>query len=136
MIVGDAPLTLPELAASLDALGGFEARPLIAVAVSGGPDSLALILLAPRLARQRGGQAWPLTVDHGLRPESAEEARTVGRWLAARAIPHDILVWAGVKPTSGLQEAAREARYRLLAGLCRAQGVPHLLHAQHRAQPV
>src|ERR1700674_3476727 len=52
------PLTLAELAAVRAALGGFEAQPAIAVAVSGGPDSLALILLAERWARQRGGQAW------------------------------------------------------------------------------
>jgi tRNA(Ile)-lysidine synthase len=125
-------LTVPELAERLEALGGFEARPLIAVAVSGGPDSLALVLLAERWARQRGGQAWALTVDHGLRPESAEEARTVAGWLAARAIPHDILVWAGDKPTSGIQEAARDARYRLLAEWCRAHGCLHLLTAHHR----
>jgi tRNA(Ile)-lysidine synthase len=131
-----APLTVLELAASLDALGGFEARPLIAVAVSGGPDSLALILLAQRWARQRGGQAWALTVDHGLRPESAEETRTLAGWLVARAIPHEILVWAGDKPTSGIQEAARDARYRLLAEWCRAHGCLHLLTAHHREDQV
>src|SRR5229473_3936225 len=132
VMVGDVPLTTAELAAVLDALGGFEARPAIAVAVSGGPDSLALILLAQRWARQRGGKTCALTVDHGLRPESAEEARTVAGWLASRAIPHEILVWAGDKPTSGIQEAARYARYRLLAAWCREHGVLHLLTAHHR----
>jgi tRNA(Ile)-lysidine synthase len=127
---------MAELAASLDALGGFEVRPVIAVAVSGGPDSLALILVAQRWARQRGGQAWALTVDHGLRPESGEEARTVAGWLAIRAIPHEVLVWAGDKPTSGIQERAREARYRLLAGWCRANGVLHLFLAHHREDQV
>jgi tRNA(Ile)-lysidine synthase len=131
-----APLTVAELAVSLDALGGFEARPAIAVAVSGGPDSLALILLAHRWARQRGGRACALTVDHGLRPESAEEARTVAGWLASRAIPHEILVWAGDKPASGIQEAAREARYRLLARWCQGHGVLHLLTAHHREDQV
>jgi len=127
-----APLTVAELAALLEAIGSFEARPLIAVAVSGGPDSLALILLADRWARQRDGEAWALTVDHGLRPESAEEARTVAGWLAGRGISHETLVWAGTKPLSGFQEAAREARYRLLAQWCRAHGVLHLLTAHHR----
>jgi len=122
-------LTLDELAARLDAIGGFEARPLIAVAVSGGPDSLALVLLADSWARRRGGEARALTVDHGLRPESAEEARTVAGWLAARAIPHQILIWAGDKPASGIQEAAREARYDLMAEWCRSQGCLHLLAA-------
>jgi len=131
-----APLTLDELAARLDAIGGFEARPLIAVAVSGGPDSLALVLLADRWARQQGGAARALTVDHGLRPESAEEARTVAGWLAARAIPHEILIWGGDKPASGIQEAARDARYGLMAEWCRTHGCLHLLAAHQREDQV
>ena len=75
-------LTPAELAASLDSIGGFEAQPGVAIAVSGGPDSMALVLLADKWARQRGGRVWALTVDHGLRPESAGEARTVAGWLA------------------------------------------------------
>ena len=134
MVTG--PLTQAELAASLDALGGFEARPAVAVAFSGGPDSLALILLAHRWVQQQGGHLWALTVDHGLRPESGEEARTVAGWLASRAIPHEILVWVGDKPTSGIQEAARDARYGLLAQWCRAHGVLHLLTAHHREDQV
>ena len=131
-MTGEPPLTLAELAAALDAIGGFEECPAVAVAVSGGPDSMALMLLADRWARQRGGRAWGLTVDHGLRPESAAEADTVAGWLAARAIPHRILAWTGDKPASGIQEAARLARYDLLASWCRAQGVLHLLAAHHR----
>ena len=131
-----APLTWPELARILDGIGGFEVRPLVAVAVSGGPDSMALTLLVERWARQRAGQVWGLTVDHGLRCESAEEARTVAAWLAARGIPHEILPWTGPKPASGVQEAAREARYRLLAGWCRAHGCLHLMTAHHRDDQV
>ena len=130
------PLTLDELAAALAAIGGFERRPIVALAVSGGPDSLALMLQADRWARQQGGVAWGLTVDHGLRPESAAEAGTVAGWLSSRGIPHRILVWQGAKPASGVQAAAREARYRLLAGWCRAQGVLHLLTAHHREDQV
>src|SRR5437762_3582092 len=127
-----APLTLGELSAALAAIGGFEAKPLIAVAVSGGPDSLALAILADRWAREHGGQLIALTVDHRLRPESAEEAQIIGGWLAARGIAHHILVWADPKPATGIQEAARAARYRLLAGWCREQGCLHLLTAHHR----
>jgi tRNA(Ile)-lysidine synthase len=134
--VSVAPLTLDELAASLAAIGGFETQPQIAVAVSGGPDSLALVVLADRWARTRGGQAWAVSVDHGLRPESAAEARTVAGWLAARAIPHEILRWVGDKPASGIQEAARDARYRLLAEWCGRHGVLHLLTAHHREDQV
>ena len=131
-----APLSLAELAAAMDRIGGFEARPLIAVAVSGGPDSLALALLADRWARARGGRAWGLTVDHGLRPESAAEAETVALWLAGRGIAHEILVWTGDRPRSGLQAAARDARYRLLTGWCHARGVLHLLTGHQREDQI
>ena len=127
-----APFTAEEFAAGLDRIGGFEAMPFIAVAVSGGPDSMALALLAQAWTRRRGGQTWALTVDHGLRPESAEEVRIVAGWLGARDIPHQALVWAGEKPKTGIQEAAREARYRLLATWCRERGCLHLLTAHHR----
>ncbi len=127
-----APLTLPEFAASLAAIGGFETRPLIAVAVSGGPDSMALMLLADRWARMRGGRAWGLTVDHGLRRESADEARTVGV-MARRPCGFRTISCAGCgpKPASGIQEAAREARYRLLTAWCRDRCCLHLLTAHH-----
>lgn len=121
-----------ELDAALGAIGGFEPWPLLAVGVSGGPDSLALIILADRWARARGGVAWALVVDHQLRPESAAEARQVAGWLAARGIPHAVLVWSGAKPRTGIQEAAREARYRLLAEWCAQRGCLHLLTAHHR----
>jgi len=126
------PLTLDELAGALSAIGGFEPRPLVAVATSGGPDSLALAILVDRWVRGRGGVAWAVTVDHGLRPESGDEARRVGAWLARRGIPHAILAWEGGKPATGVQAAAREARYRLLGEWCRGQGCLHLLTAHHR----
>jgi tRNA(Ile)-lysidine synthase len=126
------PLSLGELDAALSQIGGFEPRPLIAVGVSGGPDSMALMILADRWARARGGEARALIVDHGLRPESTAEAETVGAWLAARGIPHAVLVWRGDKPAAGIQEAARAARYRLLAEWCSSRGCLHLLTAHHR----
>jgi tRNA(Ile)-lysidine synthase len=113
-------------------LGPFERAPQLAVAVSGGPDSLALCLLAERWARARDGGATALIVDHGLRPESGAEARAVAAWLARRDIGHHILAWQGPKPATGIQAAAREARYALLAGWCRDAGVLHLLLGHHR----
>jgi tRNA(Ile)-lysidine synthase len=130
------PLTLADLDASLEAIGGFEPRPLIAVGVSGGPDSMALAILADRWARARGGAACALIVDHRLRPESPAEAETVGAWLAGRGIAHAVLVWRGPKPATGIQEAARAARYRLLGEWCAARGCLHLLTAHHRDDQV
>ena len=126
------PLALDELAALLAALARFETRPFLAVAVSGGPDSLALAILADRWARERGGRICAVTVDHRLRPESSTEIRLLNGWLTARAIRHEIVAWSGNKPVTGIQEAARAARYQLLADWCRAHGCLHLLIAHHR----
>ena len=81
--------------------------------------------------RGRGGEVSALIVDHGLRPSAAAEARQVADWLGARRIDHHILRWTGAKPATGIQAAAREARYRLLGDWCRAGGVLHLLLAHH-----
>jgi tRNA(Ile)-lysidine synthase len=120
-----------EFAARLDRLGPFERLPRLAVAVSGGPDSLALALLAAVWARRRGGEIAALTIDHKLRPESAAEAQDVGSWLGARGIAHHTLGWEGPHPTSDIQAAARAARYRLLEAWCGAHGYLHLLTAHH-----
>lgn len=112
-------------------LGPFEPTPTVAVGVSGGADSLALVLLAAEWAATRGGRAVALTVDHGLRPGAAEEARRVAVWLTARDIAHHTLRWRGPKPRSGMQAAARAARYDLLNRWCRRHGVLHLLVAHH-----
>jgi tRNA(Ile)-lysidine synthase len=93
---------------------------------------MCLCLLADAWARARGGEVSALTVDHGLRPTSACEARQVGDWLRARGIDQHVLTWTGAKPATGIQEAAREVRYRLLGDWCRAAGVLHLLLAHHR----
>ena len=120
------------LISRLDAgLAPFEPTPHIAVAVSGGGDSMALILLAARWARARGGRATALIVDHGLRLGSAAEARRVTGWLDGHGIDRRVLRWRGAKPSSGIQAAAREARYGLMTEWCRRHGVLHLLVGHH-----
>jgi tRNA(Ile)-lysidine synthase len=128
------PIDSKSFATALDALGPFEPRPVLAVAVSGGADSMALALLADRWARARRGRVVALTVDHGLRPESAAEARAVGRWMAVRGISHVRLMWRreSIDGNGNLQARAREARYRLMAKWCATHGVLHLLLAHHR----
>ncbi len=78
------------------------------------------------------GRVSALIVDHGLRPESGAEALEVAAWLERRGIHHRILVWRGPKPATGIQAAAREARYALLGDWCREAGVLHLLLGHHR----
>lgn len=128
------PGLTPERFARLIArLGPFERKPHLAVAVSGGPDSMALALMLAEWAHARDGRLDAVTVDHGLRPESAAEAEQVGRWLARLpGVTHRTLPWSGPKPESGIQAAARAARYRLLAGYCRDAGILHLCVAHHR----
>jgi tRNA(Ile)-lysidine synthase len=123
-----------DFARMMAALAPFEPHPLLAVAVSGGADSLALALLADSWARARGGTTVALTVDHCLRREAAVEARRVGVWLGARGIAHRILRWdAGrAAPRQGIQARARAARYALLEDWCARHGVLHLLTAHHR----
>ncbi|WP_027573104.1 tRNA lysidine(34) synthetase TilS [Bradyrhizobium sp. WSM1743] len=113
---------------------GLKAAPALVLAVSGGPDSVALMWLAARWQRSlvRGPQLTVVTVDHGLRPEAAREAREVKRLAAELGLPHRTLRWRGAKPKTGLPAAAREARYRLLAEAARAAGASHVLTAHTR----
>ena len=103
----------------------------MAVAVSGGRDSLALALLAHAWAVAQDGRVLALIVDHGLRPEAADEARSTRERLAGHGIASEILVWSGDKPSTRLQQAAREARYGLLFAACRRHGILHLMTAHH-----
>jgi tRNA(Ile)-lysidine synthase len=92
-------------------------QPALALAVSGGPDSTALMWLAARWRKRsrRGPKLLAVTVDHRLRPEARREAAAVKRLARRLGIAHRTLRWTGAKPASGLQEKAREARYRLIA---------------------
>jgi len=113
---------------------GLATAPAVVLAVSGGPDSVALMWLAARWRRgaSRGPQLIAVTVNHGLRPEAAREARDVKRLATALDIPHHTLRWTGLKPKTGLPAAAREARYRLLAQAARKHGATHILTAHTR----
>jgi tRNA(Ile)-lysidine synthase len=110
-----------------------KARALV-LAVSGGPDSIALMWLAARWRRAmtRGPDLIAVTVDHGLRSGSAREARDVKHLATSLGVTHRIVRWSGAKPKSGLPAAAREARYRLLARTARANGALHILTAHTR----
>ncbi|MEX1035099.1 MAG: tRNA lysidine(34) synthetase TilS [Sneathiella sp.] len=99
----------------------------IAVAVSGGSDSMALALLAARWAAETDIPLVALSVDHGLRPTSAREAEQVRRWLTAQGIETHILKWDGPYPKTGIQEAARDARYRLMQDYCVRHDIDFLL---------
>lgn len=106
--------------------------PPLAVATSGGADSLCLLLLTHRWAEEKGGKVIGLTVDHGLRPESKDEALRIHTWAKERNIEHIILNWSGEKPRSRLQEKARQARYKLLTNWCKEHQISTLLLGHHQ----
>ncbi len=112
----------------------WKAAPAIVLAVSGGPDSMALMWLAARWRSTlaRGPRLIAVTVDHGLRAEAAAEARDVKRLARTLDLTHRTLRWTGEKPKTGLPAAARTARYRLLAQAARASGATHILTAHTR----
>jgi len=121
------PLTLTEFSNLMAVLGAKSEGGPYAVAVSGGADSMALALLMAEW-----GKAVFLTFDHGLRKESAKEAKTVAGWLKAKGLEHHILEWTGRKPASDVQAAARRVRYGAFAEFCRERRLRQLVLAHTR----
>ena len=103
----------------------------IAVAVSGGADSLALVFMAAEQLSVFGYKIIALTVNHNLRPSAEDEAQYVARIMKNHHIEHHILHWTEEKPQTGIEEAARSARYNLLFDWCREHNVKVLMTAHH-----
>jgi tRNA(Ile)-lysidine synthase len=120
-------------------LAPFDPQPRLAVAVSGGADSMALALLADDWARSRAGSVLALIVDHGLRAGSAAEAAEAAARLASRGIAARRLVLTDLASGTGMAQRARAARYRALIAACAEAGIVHLLlghHARDQAETV
>jgi tRNA(Ile)-lysidine synthase len=130
--IAEQALREDEAGALLEGLQGLKG---LVLAVSGGPDSTALLVMVARWAQRLRKRKSPapkliaVTIDHGLRAESAREAQAVKRLARQIGVPHRTLRWRGSKPSTGLQEAAREARYRLLAETAARAGYAHVLTA-------
>lgn len=129
------PDGLPVSYAETTALfSGLRHARVVVLAISGGPDSTALLWLAAlwRKRLKRGPTLIAATVDHGLRPQSKAEARDVKQLAATLGIEHLTLRWSGKKPASGIPAAAREARYALLIKAARKAGAAHVVTAHTR----
>ncbi|HEY4041694.1 MAG TPA: tRNA lysidine(34) synthetase TilS [Rhodopila sp.] len=120
----------------MDRLGPFEPNPALAVAVSGGADSMALALLAHAWACRHGGSVQALVVDHRLRAASHDEARATIDRLAHLGIASRILGITDLPLGSALAERARIMRYQALTNACSAVGILHLLLGHHAADQV
>ena len=123
-----APVSVAEARTLFADLAG---APALVLAISGGPDSTALLVLTARwrAALRRGPKLLAVTVDHGLRREARSEALAVQRLARKLKVAHRTVRWAGKKPATGVQEAARQARYRLLAEAAREAGATHVVTA-------
>lgn len=110
---------------------GLEDAGGLVIAASGGPDSTALLILASGWAKRakRRPRLLAVTIDHGLRPQAVAEAAAVKRLARRLGLPHRTLRWRGEKPITGLQEAARLERYRLLREAAARAGFAHILTA-------
>ncbi len=120
-----------DFADAMAALPLSEGVHALAIAISGGADSMALAWLAHRWAASRHITLYALTVDHGIRPEAAKEARQVGQWMAEWELEHHILTHQQTLDTANLQAQARDVRYGMMANWCHQHGVEHLLLAHH-----
>lgn len=109
--------------------------PRLGLAVSGGADSLALMLLAARYAAtpEARRRFYVYSVDHGLRPAAKDEVAFVVAEAEKLGFHPRPLRWEGEKPATGIQQAARKARYTLIAEAMEADDVPVLLTAHHMA---
>jgi tRNA(Ile)-lysidine synthase len=122
-----------EFDAAMAPLGPFEPQPHLAIAVSGGADSMALALLADDWARDRGGRVTALVVDHGLRPESGAEAALTCARLGRLGIAAKLLILSDLRAGPGLAARAREERHSALRAACARDGILHLLLGHHAA---
>ncbi len=107
----------------IEAFFGEHPPAILGVAVSGGSDSLALLVLLDEWRGIGGPALHAVTVDHGLRAEAAAEADAVARVCKARGIPHSTLRWHGWDGHGNLQDRARRARYDLMARWARETGI-------------
>ena len=105
----------------------------ICVAVSGGRDSMSLLLLLNRWKQLnvRAPKITAVSVDHALRKESEFECKTIKSWCNELEIEHHTLNWEGIKPSTSVQQKAREARYKLLIDFCNQNKIKALIVAHH-----
>jgi len=126
-------ITLFDFEKSLHECGDISYHTSLAVAVSGGPDSMALLWFLMAYTKDKNLSLNVYTVDHGLRPESASEAQMVEDFLKGQPyVHHKILKWDGNKPSTRLLEEARKVRYRLLIQAAQKDGCDCLFVAHHR----
>lgn len=120
-----------ELTSCLDKYKKFLYNENVCVGVSGGSDSLGLLLVLSKWAKDNNCNIIAITVDHKLRLESAAEASYVKSICEQLNIKHVILTWDSKKPSNNIESKAREARYSLISKYCVDNSIKYLLTAHH-----
>jgi len=130
-VADKSPIAESELPALFD---DFANSRKTLLAVSGGPDSTALLVLAAkwRAKRENGPELIAATIDHRLRAASKNEAKVVAKLATKLGISHHTLIWTGKKPITGVQEAARDARFAMFSKLAKEVGADTLMTAHTR----
>lgn len=126
------PITHTAFEALLTTMPDIDGEQALGLALSGGPDSMALGFLLAHWASERGKKVYALTVDHGLRENSADEAKQVKEWTAGWPnTEHHILSWSDDKPDTRIMEEARKARYFLMQNFLQTVSVRYMFLAHH-----
>jgi tRNA(Ile)-lysidine synthase len=131
-VLRDQKISVAVSAAEAETLfSDMESSAGMMLAVSGGPDSTALLWLAALWHKtlKKKPKLFAATVDHGLRKEAKREAAGVAKLAKKLRIPHTTLRWKGAKPKTGIQQSARQARYGLLVAAAKKAGATHILTA-------
>ena len=125
------PIFLDEFNEVIQKIALFEDNPHVAVAVSGGADSIALMCLLNQWVKLKSGKLTVLIVDHQIRRESKNECKFVKKIADRKKIDCTILTWSGKKPKSKLMELARKKRYELILNYCKKYKILHLMIGHH-----
>ncbi len=125
-----APISNQQFSNIMNAIQ-LKAESRLCIAVSGGADSMCLLMLAQRWCQENNHSLIAVTVNHGLRKEAKDEAASVKNWCKQLQCEHYTLDWKGKKPSSNIQSQAREIRYQLIQQFCQQQHIKHVLLAHH-----
>ena len=125
------PIFLEEFSRVLEKIAYFENNPHVAVSLSGGADSLALMCLLNQWVSLKSGKLIALIVDHQIRKGSGDECKYVKKIANSKKIDCRILTWSETKPKSRLMELARKKRYELVVNYCTKNKILHLMTGHH-----
>ena len=125
-------LTNKEFIKNIEKKYTFEKNPTVAVAVSGGPDSMSLLFLANTFIKYKKGKLMALIVDHRIRKNSKEEAKFISTYLDKNNINSQILTVNKVNVSKKSMNEARNNRYNLLTDFCIKNNILHLFIAHHK----